>query len=775
MKNKTLICLVVFAFGLFLQGCGPETQILGMVWEDQAGKPVPGAAVMAMIWLEDANKALKKPVFDGKTREAVMELDMIARGQPSAYARGFTDDNGNFKLDKFHFSAETKKKAGQLKNPVVARITLMAFARGYLKTAATSFPVTTDDRAAPALLYIGKPKDWHDLYGQNTADTLTEKYMLNAYSVDYGATKAEKKWMLDYAQANLWKAYTESNIKGSEHDESLCGHDFSDVIISSAGMQRNPSHERCARILWQMGEIRAIEDNWMAYSYNVKTWPETIKDLTKEALAALPAEYTEPKEYEPVILTGIDEANHNENAEDTKKTVYQNGLNSSAVERQTLAEAQSLYNKGNKAGAYRAIGQAIYHSMFSAVTDKDARLRIGEESGKLKAGFALNLGNANKTFGEIENSLATAGLTASAQALVAGIGQSLSGFHLLMNRPQAAQLPGGDDGNHKDKPKIEADKSTEIVNTGNVPIEEYISKVIIEGKWGKGPGEFGYDGFYPEDLSPKNASFTPGDFIYPQSIAIDSKSNIYILDTANNRIQKFNEAGKYQSEFKVDSWSGYELRKDGQDGYIYSTRGINLIIDGKDNLYYYLKRVKDGKETGEVWEFKNDKLIRKWKVSDVPGRISCYEGSVWITQYPHEFVNTDIGEDFNVFEGKKYQRKKINADRKQNETKNIRIFKNNKELSLLKLDSNEKRAIKPLMGEEFSSTGVVRNSKIFISSRRGSDKIMNEYDFSGKLLRRILIKTRPQNGIRDLEDNVYQIKSVDIGIAVTKHYKQALR
>ena len=38
----------------------------------------------------------------------------------------------------------------------------------------------------------------------------------------------------------------------------MCGHDYSDVIISSAGMQRNPAHEKCAELLKYMGWVRSV-------------------------------------------------------------------------------------------------------------------------------------------------------------------------------------------------------------------------------------------------------------------------------------------------------------------------------------------------------------------------------------------------------------------------------------------------------------------------------------------------------------------------------------
>lgn len=202
----------------------------------------------------------------------------------------------------------------------------------------------------------------------------------------------------------------------------------------------------------------------------------------------------------------------------------------------------------------------------------------------------------------------------------------------------------------QEAPATAPNGSTETINADNVPIEEYVPKVIIEGKWGTGPGEFGYDGFYLEGFVPKSASFTPDDFIYPRSLAIDSKGNIYILDIANNRIQKFDAIGKYQTEFKVDSWSGYKKRQDGNDGYVCEIKGINVVIDSKDNLFYYLKRIKDEKETGEVWKFKHDKLVRK--INTDPKSIDDPKNPKGIpySQHPaRNWLDTDLEPEKNGF------------------------------------------------------------------------------------------------------------------------------
>lgn len=183
----------------------------------------------------------------------------------------------------------------------------------------------------------------------------------------------------------------------------------------------------------------------------------------------------------------------------------------------------------------------------------------------------------------------------------------------------------------------------QAVNADSVPIEEYVPKVIIEGKWGTGPGEFGVAWTYATDITvPQNES---GEIppIYPDSIAVNSKGEIYLLDSVNNRIQKFSPEGKYVLSLPVESYNGKEqaiwygkiIAHDGREvldrvadkasqGNItgvdrwfpfywpLTAMGVNIVIDAKGTLYYYLKRMKDGKETGEVWEFRKDMLVRKY-------------------------------------------------------------------------------------------------------------------------------------------------------------------
>lgn len=65
-----------------------------------------------------------------------------------------------------------------------------------------------------------------------------------------------------------------------------------------------------------------------------------------------------------------------------------------------------------------------------------------------------------------------------------------------------------------------------------------------------------------------------GQFNYPQGIALDSSNNIYVADTNNYRIQVFNSAGVYQSQF------GSNGSADGQ-----FSSPIDIVIDSSNNIY----------------------------------------------------------------------------------------------------------------------------------------------------------------------------------------------
>jgi len=412
--KQVFFCL----FAILFSGCLPHEQLTGRVIT-MAG-PVPQAAVLAMVWIEDAGKAKPIPMaerLNGKERDIALDTDMKDRGLPAAYARTFADNNGQFKLDKLYFSAETKKTVKAMKQPRITRITLNAFQRGYLKHAVTRFPTSNPEGLPPATITLAKPQDWKELALDSSYRTLRQDEYDAGYSKDFGATKEEKNWFLTYTQSNLSEAYAQSNIKGDKNWEEDCGHDYSDVIVSTFGMQRNPAHEKCADLLHQVSVLRDWKEQWLDHAMAITETPEPAVSAVKAAVEALGPEYVEVKANEAQIVAGVTEA-----AEQYRKGWTNQDLSGKA----TTAEPQRLYNIGDKNGAYKALGYTLYAQLP----------------------------------GEIKKGIVTAQIPATA---IPGIRDTAAGFYLQMNRPQSAQLPNGDNGDHKDKPGYKVEGATNAV------------------------------------------------------------------------------------------------------------------------------------------------------------------------------------------------------------------------------------------------------------------------------------------------------------------------
>jgi len=163
-----------------------------------------------------------------------------------------------------------------------------------------------------------------------------------------------------------------------------------------------------------------------------------------------------------------------------------------------------------------------------------------------------------------------------------------------------------------------------------VVLEEYVPKVVLEGKWGTGPGEFSYEDYDDDEGMTQR--------LYP-SMAVNSKGEIYILDIMNNRIQKFDADGKYLKSISVPT----RADKNGKSIVHVSTipyfvdhsfvtrnkkkyvfygnsmfyQGINIVFDSMDNLYCY---VKYGRK-GYVWKFSDDKTYQEYALLGSPKQI----------------------------------------------------------------------------------------------------------------------------------------------------------
>ncbi|MEW5693835.1 MAG: hypothetical protein AB1765_11130, partial [Candidatus Hydrogenedentota bacterium] len=257
--KKTIIFALIFSI---LTACKPTIRITGRVIDSETDISVSEARILAMFWIEEKDKAIPKPDIEGLTQEEInkiLDKDQKQRGAPLAYARTIADKYGEFELNKLYFSKETKTKLKTLKNPVLTRITLSIFARGYIKGLKSGFPAFEKDLKPNVLIAIRKPENWKELADDSSYETLRLPEYYDGYSKKFGATKKEKEWFWKYTHSNLWQAYEDSNVKDNKKYKEICGRDFSNIIVSTSGIQKNPEHERCGKLLRDMSVLREWE------------------------------------------------------------------------------------------------------------------------------------------------------------------------------------------------------------------------------------------------------------------------------------------------------------------------------------------------------------------------------------------------------------------------------------------------------------------------------------------------------------------------------------
>jgi len=94
-------------------------------------------------------------------------------------------------------------------------------------------------------------------------------------------------------------------------------------------------------------------------------------------------------------------------------------------------------------------------------------------------------------------------------------------------------------------------------------------KVVIQVPWGGGKGEIGE--------IPGRLEGTPGESINP--IAVDSKGNIYVADSVNYRVAKYDFSGKYPTDINLKHFDEWPIKII-----------PDIFVDGKDNMYIAILR-----------------------------------------------------------------------------------------------------------------------------------------------------------------------------------------
>ena len=299
------------------------------------------------------------------------------------------------------------------------------------------------------------------------------------------------------------------------------------------------------------------------------------------------------------------------------------------------------------------------------------------------------------------------------------------------------------------------------VNPDTLP-EKYVKKVIIEAKWGDGPGEFGMSP-YPESDPP----------VGPPNFYVHN-DKIYVLDYLNRRVQVFDSRGGFLKEIRYnkkeisDSLASFvDIAVDNEEWVyllgtlVYPARdGIIAVFD---NSGRYVGKIKlpielfadellDGVKEGYFGQIVGG--VDEFRVKD-GALVLRYENKVYPLAHTNLLKGKGIG--FSLTSP-------IRPPLKFYTHKEETIFKKIKKKSWAQFRGRDK------MGEFFI------NRSIGIGENR-TDEVL-KYDHSGKLLARIVIPFSPGKFdiVRDLfvSDNgdVYYWTNDKDGLKIIKYSKE---
>lgn len=222
----------------------------------------------------------------------------------------------------------------------------------------------------------------------------------------------------------------------------------------------------------------------------------------------------------------------------------------------------NIYVADTENGAIRKISSAGQVSTISVSPTGTSRKKRGNEvTFKSPVGLML-IGSILYVSDQGDNTIKSIDITTNAMKLIAGSGAS-----------------AGNDGPYKTasffKPNGLSFRNTSIlvVDQGNCRVRELKNVGIVSTY--AGTGNSTKNTFV--DGSPQTCSFNN-----PVGIAVDSKKNVFIADTLNNRIRVVNATTGQVSTFAGSSVSGL---MDGQGAAAKFKSPSNLVIESSDTLY----------------------------------------------------------------------------------------------------------------------------------------------------------------------------------------------
>jgi DNA-binding beta-propeller fold protein YncE len=129
----------------------------------------------------------------------------------------------------------------------------------------------------------------------------------------------------------------------------------------------------------------------------------------------------------------------------------------------------------------------------------------------------------------------------------------------------------------------------QFVEPTGIAVNPVNGKLVVPDEGNNRVEVFNEEGKYLSQFGAKGGE--NGQFTQPRGAAVDASGNVWIVDTGNNRVQKFNEEGKYLSQFGSGGTG---------NGQFSSPKG--LAVDQKGNIWVAdsgNKRIQKFNEAGE--------------------------------------------------------------------------------------------------------------------------------------------------------------------------------
>ncbi len=307
------------------------------------------------------------------------------------------------------------------------------------------------------------------------------------------------------------------------------------------------------------------------------------------------------------------------------------------------------------------------------------------------------------------------------------------------------------------------------VNPDTLP-EKYVKKVIIEAKWGNGPGEFGRK--WNSDMQI---------WEFPTCFGVDYEKKLYVCDFFNGRIVIFDKEGKYYRNVKYAEKGDLKfvpkqmIIGNKKDMYILGVTVRPIVIKGVEvnTTIFEIKKYNQRGDLLSTYDM-NYQPIEKFKGEQINRYLSGLPRHYKLEIRDGKIMVGDmiVGTTSKSFQNVKKESNVFNFEFNLKERKEVRVTIGGKSITV--------RVLKGVYTADYCGTDSEKN--IYISEEKESENgkdtlLILKYDLVGRL--RSCIKYSENGHIENVVDrkvdnngNIYLLICSDEGLKILKYEKE---